>query len=81
MNDTSTTATSGAGTPYTAIRREVDKLRDEVERITAERDHYRGWIEAMLADDHLWREQGEERLRLNVQMTLRGAFDQPEDAS
>lgn len=42
--------------------------------LTEQRDHYRGWIKATLADDHLWREQGEEHLRDNVRTTLAGAF-------
>ena len=40
-----------------------------------ERDHYRAWIETMLADDYLWREgQGEVGFRTNVRLTLSGAL-------
>ena len=40
-----------------------------------ERDHYRVWISAMYDDEHLWRDQGEARLRTNVRMTLAGALE------
>ena len=40
-----------------------------------ERDHYRDGISAMYDDEHLWRDQGEERLRTNVRMTLAGALE------
>ena len=47
----------------------------EGRKLRAERDHYRDWITAMLADGGLWRDQGEDRLRTNVRMTLAGSLE------
>ena len=54
---------------------QVCDLQAEVRQLREERDHYRGWISAMYDDEHLWRDQGEARLRTNVRMTLAGALE------